>query len=153
MKVARPAVRELPTEDSVETPAARARQRPLEGSVRPLVHGRDNSCEDCAMSLPADRLAIRLARDERRLVDVADVYYLEAEAGSTLVRLRSARTLRGTEGGVRGTEGTDRGNRGGHTEGTQRGSGLTMAIPGPVLPEQPALGDSHQFPESRISIL
>jgi len=46
------------------------------------------------MSLPADRLAIRLARDERRLVDVADVYYLEAEAGSTLVRLRSARALR-----------------------------------------------------------
>jgi DNA-binding LytR/AlgR family response regulator len=46
------------------------------------------------MGLPADRLAIRLSREERRLVDIADVYYLEADAGATLVRLRGARTLR-----------------------------------------------------------
>lgn len=46
------------------------------------------------MSLPANRLVIRLSREERRLVDIADVYYLGAEAGATLVRLRSARTLR-----------------------------------------------------------
>ena len=46
------------------------------------------------MNLPAGRLAIRLGREERRLVDIADVYYLEAEGGGTLVRLRGARTLR-----------------------------------------------------------
>ena len=46
------------------------------------------------MKLPAGRLAIRLSREERHLVDIADVYSLEAEGGGTLVRLRGARTLR-----------------------------------------------------------
>jgi DNA-binding LytR/AlgR family response regulator len=46
------------------------------------------------MALPVDRMALRLDREERRLVDIDDVYYLEAEGGGTLVRLRGARTLR-----------------------------------------------------------
>jgi len=46
------------------------------------------------VDLPAGRLALRLSREERRLVDIEDVYYLEADKGGTLVRLRGARTLR-----------------------------------------------------------
>lgn len=46
------------------------------------------------MPLPAGRLALRLERDRRRLVDVSDVYYLEADRDATLVRLRGARPLR-----------------------------------------------------------
>jgi DNA-binding LytR/AlgR family response regulator len=41
-----------------------------------------------------DRFALHLSRDRRRLVDPADVYFLEAEGATTRVRLRGARALR-----------------------------------------------------------
>jgi DNA-binding LytR/AlgR family response regulator len=42
------------------------------------------------------RFAIQLARDRLRLVRIEDVYWLEAEGHTTLVRLRGARRLRDT---------------------------------------------------------
>ena len=40
-----------------------------------------------------DRVVLHLGDGERRVVDPADVYYLEAQDDDTLVRLRSARPL------------------------------------------------------------
>jgi DNA-binding LytR/AlgR family response regulator len=48
------------------------------------------------MKLPNGRLLLHLARDERRVVDPHDVYFLEATGETTLVRLRSSRRLRDT---------------------------------------------------------
>jgi DNA-binding LytR/AlgR family response regulator len=42
------------------------------------------------------QILLHLGRDLRRVVDVADVYYLEATGQVTKVRLRSARELRDT---------------------------------------------------------
>jgi DNA-binding LytR/AlgR family response regulator len=39
-------------------------------------------------------MALRLDRERRRLVDASDVFYLEADGATTLVRLRGARPLR-----------------------------------------------------------
>jgi len=41
-----------------------------------------------------DRFLLRLSRDRLRVVDPADIYYLEAVGRTTLVRLRSANRLR-----------------------------------------------------------
>ncbi len=45
------------------------------------------------MTTAPDRILLNLADGQRRVVDPADVYYLEAEGGETLVRLRSAKRL------------------------------------------------------------
>ena len=50
------------------------------------------------MALPAGRLVLRLDRLQRRIVDVSDVYYLEADSATTLVRLRGARPVRDVRG-------------------------------------------------------
>lgn len=64
------------------------------------------SSGNCSWSLPAHhgknavatsssgRLLIHLAPDRVRVIDLADVYYLEAEGELTLVRTRSARRIR-----------------------------------------------------------
>ena len=44
------------------------------------------------------KLALRLARDSRRIVDLDDVYFLEASGTATLVRLRGAKRLRDVRG-------------------------------------------------------
>lgn len=49
-------------------------------------------------SPPRQRLALRLARDSRRVVDLDDVYFLEASGTATLVRLRGSRRLRDVRG-------------------------------------------------------
>jgi len=41
-----------------------------------------------------DRFLLRLARDRLRVVDPADIYYLEAVGRTTMVRLRSAKRVR-----------------------------------------------------------
>jgi two-component system LytT family response regulator len=41
-----------------------------------------------------DRVALRLARGRLRVCDPADIYHLEADGSTTLVRIRSARRLR-----------------------------------------------------------
>lgn len=46
------------------------------------------------MAIANDRVLLHLGRDLRRAVEAADIYYLEAEGATTLVRLRSARPLR-----------------------------------------------------------
>jgi DNA-binding LytR/AlgR family response regulator len=43
------------------------------------------------MQSSRQRLALRLARDRRRVVDLDDVYFLEASGTATLVRLRDVR--------------------------------------------------------------
>ncbi|MGB6361487.1 MAG: LytTR family transcriptional regulator DNA-binding domain-containing protein [Thermoanaerobaculia bacterium] len=43
------------------------------------------------MTTAPDRVLLNLADGLRRVVDPAEVYYLEAEGGETLVRLRSAK--------------------------------------------------------------
>ena len=45
------------------------------------------------MTTATDRVLLNLADGHRRVVDPDDVYYLEAEGGETLVRLRSAKRL------------------------------------------------------------
>ncbi|MGB5890537.1 MAG: LytTR family transcriptional regulator DNA-binding domain-containing protein [Thermoanaerobaculia bacterium] len=45
------------------------------------------------MTTATDRILLNLADGLRRAVDPAEVYYLEAEGGETLVRLRSAKRL------------------------------------------------------------
>jgi DNA-binding LytR/AlgR family response regulator len=45
------------------------------------------------MTTAPDRVLLTLADGHRRVVDSGDVYYLEAEGGETLVRLRSAKRL------------------------------------------------------------
>ena len=45
------------------------------------------------MTTAPNRVLLTLADGLRRVVDPADVYYLEAEGGETLVRLRSAKRL------------------------------------------------------------
>jgi DNA-binding LytR/AlgR family response regulator len=45
------------------------------------------------MTTTPDRILLNLTDGHRRVVDPAEVYYLEAEGGETLVRLRSARRL------------------------------------------------------------
>ncbi len=42
------------------------------------------------------RVLLHLGRDVRRVVEAADIYYLEAEGETTRVRLRSSRALRDT---------------------------------------------------------
>ena len=46
------------------------------------------------MTSSAGRLLIHLAPDRVRVIDLADVYYLEAEGELTLVRTRGARRIR-----------------------------------------------------------
>ena len=50
------------------------------------------------MVLPAGRFVLKLDRLRRRIVDVSDVYYLEADGAMTLVRLRRARPIRDVRG-------------------------------------------------------
>jgi DNA-binding LytR/AlgR family response regulator len=45
------------------------------------------------MTTVSDRLLLNLADGHRRVVDPADLYYLEAKGGETFVRLRSAKRL------------------------------------------------------------
>ncbi len=45
------------------------------------------------MTTATVRVLLTLADGHRRVVDPGDVYYLEAEGGETLVRLRSAKRL------------------------------------------------------------
>ena len=45
------------------------------------------------MTTAPDRVLLNLADGLRRVVDPAEVYYLEAAGGETLVRLRSAKRL------------------------------------------------------------
>jgi len=46
------------------------------------------------MGTAPERLLLHLGRDRRRAVDPAEVYFLEAEGETTLVRLRSSQRLR-----------------------------------------------------------
>jgi len=46
------------------------------------------------MSIPPPRVLLHLGRDRRRAIDAEDIYFLEAVAETTLVRLRSARRVR-----------------------------------------------------------
>ena len=46
------------------------------------------------MSRRTERVLLHLARDRRRALEPADIYYLEATGETTLVRTRSARRLR-----------------------------------------------------------
>jgi len=45
------------------------------------------------MTTALDRILLNLADGLRRVVDPAEVYYLEAKGGETLIRLRSAKRL------------------------------------------------------------
>jgi DNA-binding LytR/AlgR family response regulator len=54
----------------------------------------DSSWQEQAMATKPERLLLHLGRDRRRVVDPADVYFLEATGGTTLVRLRSSQRLR-----------------------------------------------------------
>ena len=49
---------------------------------------------NAAVTSSSGRLLIHLAPDRVRVIDLADVYYLEAEGELTLVRTRSARRIR-----------------------------------------------------------
>ena len=60
---------------------------PFMVAVRALWYKRD-------VPSSSGKLLIRLARDRVRVIDIADVYYLEAEGELTLVRTRRARRLR-----------------------------------------------------------
>lgn len=44
--------------------------------------------------MPIDRILLHLTDGTRRVVEPLDVYYLEADGGDTLVRLRGRRRLR-----------------------------------------------------------
>jgi DNA-binding LytR/AlgR family response regulator len=46
------------------------------------------------MASPSGRVLLHLDRDLRRVVEAANIYYLEAVGQTTLIRLRSSRTLR-----------------------------------------------------------
>jgi DNA-binding LytR/AlgR family response regulator len=46
------------------------------------------------MALPPGRLVFKLDREGRRILDVDDVYFVEAERSSTVVRLRGSRPIR-----------------------------------------------------------
>jgi DNA-binding LytR/AlgR family response regulator len=46
------------------------------------------------MALPPGRLVLKLDREGRRIVDVNDVYFVEADRSRTVVRLRGARPIR-----------------------------------------------------------
>ena len=53
----------------------------------------NSSWQERPMKLPNDRMLLHLARDRRRAVDPQDVYFLEATGETTLVRLRSSRSV------------------------------------------------------------